>query len=118
MFLYFQVTMCCVFLLNVLVLSPKSVCAQLQLNGKCELAGAYLPVCKKVCAYNLLPQVLFFKPLTLILERKKNTTNSINSLPSRKFYNPFFSKCQTDWIQIRPDIMLGMICVQSVCKGY
>ena len=71
MFLYFQVTMCCVFLLNVLVLSPKSVCAQLQLNGKCELAGVYLPVCKNVCAYNSLPPVLFFKPLTLILERKE-----------------------------------------------
>ena len=28
------------------------------------------------------------------------------------------SKCQTDWIQIRPDILSGLIWVQSVCKGY
>ena len=28
------------------------------------------------------------------------------------------SECQTDWIQIRPDILLGIILVQSVCKVY
>ena len=27
-------------------------------------------------------------------------------------------KCQTDWIQIRPDVLSGLIWVQSVCKGY
>ena len=27
-------------------------------------------------------------------------------------------KCQTVWIQIRPDILSGMICFQTVCKGY
>ena len=25
---------------------------------------------------------------------------------------------QTDWIQIRPDILLGLILVQSACKGH
>ena len=37
----------------------------------------------------------------------------------------FFSKnsyrntvCQTDWIQITPDILSGLIWVQTVCKGY
>ena len=28
------------------------------------------------------------------------------------------SECQTVWIQIRPDKMLGLIWVQTVCKGY
>ena len=28
------------------------------------------------------------------------------------------SECQTVWIQIRPDIMSGLIWVQSDCKGY
>ena len=28
------------------------------------------------------------------------------------------SKCQTVWIQIRPDILSGLIWVQTVCKGY
>ena len=28
------------------------------------------------------------------------------------------SECQTDWIQIRLDILLCLIWVQSVCKGY
>ena len=28
------------------------------------------------------------------------------------------SECQTVWIQIRPDILLGLIWVQSACKSY
>ena len=28
------------------------------------------------------------------------------------------SECQTIWIQIRPDILSGLIWVQTVCKGY
>ena len=28
------------------------------------------------------------------------------------------SECQTDWIQIRPDILSRQILVQSLCKGY
>ena len=28
------------------------------------------------------------------------------------------SVCQTDWIQIRPDVLSDMIWVHSVCKGY
>ena len=27
-------------------------------------------------------------------------------------------ECQTDWIQIRPDILPGLIWVQTVCKSY
>ena len=36
----------------------------------------------------------------------------------RKILSGIPSECQTDWTQIRPDIMLGLIWVQSVCKGY
>ena len=28
------------------------------------------------------------------------------------------SECQTVWIQIRPDILSGLIWVQTVCQGY
>ena len=28
------------------------------------------------------------------------------------------SECQTVWIQFRPDILLGLIWVQTICKGY
>ena len=28
------------------------------------------------------------------------------------------SKCQTDWIQIRPDVLSGLIWVQTVCIIY
>ena len=28
------------------------------------------------------------------------------------------SRCQTVWIQIRPNILSGLICVQNVCKFY
>ena len=62
---------------------------------------------------------------------------AINSLPPGKFFYVFCrlliffkinffqkilsgipSECQIDWIHIRPDIILGLIWVQSVCKGY
>ena len=36
----------------------------------------------------------------------------------RKILSGIPSECQTDWIQIRPDIMSGLIWVQSVCKSY
>ena len=36
----------------------------------------------------------------------------------RKILSGTPSECQTDWIQIRPDILLGLIWVQSVCQGY
>ena len=36
----------------------------------------------------------------------------------RKILSGIPFECQTDWIQIRPDILSGLIWVQSVCKGY
>ena len=36
----------------------------------------------------------------------------------RKITSGIPSECQTDWIQIRPDIMSGLIWVQTVCKSY
>ena len=35
-----------------------------------------------------------------------------------KFFQELRLECQTDWIQIRPDVLLGLIWVQTVCKGY
>ena len=35
-----------------------------------------------------------------------------------KFLLGIPSKCQTDWIQIRRDILSGLIWAQTVCKGY
>ena len=37
---------------------------------------------------------------------------------SEKILSGIPSECQTVWIQIRPDILSGLIWVQSVCKGY
>ena len=28
------------------------------------------------------------------------------------------SECQTVWIQIRPEVLSGLIWVQTICKGY
>ena len=36
----------------------------------------------------------------------------------RKILSWIPSECQTVWIQIRPDIMSGLIWVQTVCNGY
>ena len=30
----------------------------------------------------------------------------------------FVNQCKTVWIQIRPDILFGLIWLQFVCKGY
>ena len=35
----------------------------------------------------------------------------------RKILSGIPSECQTDWIQIRTDILSGLIWVQNVCKG-
>ena len=35
-----------------------------------------------------------------------------------KILSRISSECQTDWIQIRPDVVSDLIWVQSVCKGY
>ena len=36
----------------------------------------------------------------------------------RKILSGIPSECQIVWIQIRPDILLGLIWVQSICKSY
>ena len=36
----------------------------------------------------------------------------------RKFLSGMLSECQTVWTQIRPDFLLGLIWVQTVCNGY
>ena len=35
-----------------------------------------------------------------------------------KILSGISSECQKDWIQIRPDYMLGLIWIQIVCKSY
>ena len=35
-----------------------------------------------------------------------------------KVFQKITSECQTVWIQIRPDIMSGLIWIQTVCIGY
>ena len=36
----------------------------------------------------------------------------------QKLLSGTLSECQTVWIQIKPHIMLGLIWVQTDCKGY
>ena len=36
----------------------------------------------------------------------------------RKFISEIPNECHKDWIQIRPDILSGLIWVQTVCKSY
>ena len=36
----------------------------------------------------------------------------------QKILSGILSECQTNWVQIRPDILSGLICVQSVCTDY
>ena len=36
----------------------------------------------------------------------------------QKILSGISSACQTVWIQVRPDILLGLIWVQTVCKSY
>ena len=63
-------------------------------------SGAYLRVRKNACNLQLL-LLIFFK----INFFKKN----LSGIPS---------ECQTDWIQIRPDILSDLIWIQSVCNGH
>ena len=36
----------------------------------------------------------------------------------RKILSGISSECQTNWIQIRPEVLSDLIWVQSVCKGF
>ena len=75
--------------------------------------------------------------LSIKIHKKKHVLKDIQLFAPRKFFMLFchlliffhyqlfekiisgiLSECQTDWIQIRPDISSGLIWVQSVCKGY
>ena len=48
----------------------------------------------------------FFSFKNNILKKKKKNVSGITS------------ECLTVWLQIKPDILLGLIWVQTVCKGY
>ena len=45
----------------------------------------------------------------LLIFFKINFFEKISEIPS---------ECQTDWIQIRPDVLSGLIWVQAVCQSY
>ena len=45
-----------------------------------------------------------------------NILTSCHLLPT--FLSGIPSECQTVWNQIRPDILSGLILVQTICKGY
>ena len=63
--------------------------------------------CLIVCLdTHLLPYIVYLFACLVIF----------NAFLSADFLIP--SECQTDWIQIRLDILLGLICVQTVCKSY
>ena len=52
---------------------------------------------------------MLFCRLLIFFEFSFNFQNILSGITSR---------CQRDWIQIRPDILSGLIWVQSVCKSY
>ena len=91
---------------------------------------AYLRISIRVHAYNSAPPVEFLKLLTLIFGRKNCTLGNFSYFVVVCWFFffkiNFFEKnlsgvpsdCQTDWIQIRPDILSSLIWVQSVCKVY
>ena len=85
----------------------------------------------------ILVTIHWTKTLFKLVCDNDKSNNFINSLPLGNFScffvvcwfffkNQLFWKilsgipyeCQTDWIQIRPDVLSGLIWVQSVCKGY
>ena len=57
--------------------------------------------------FNSLPSGKFFKVLFIILLTFQN----------QKFFQEYHLS-QTDWIQIRPDVLSGLILVKSICNGY
>ena len=70
-----------------------------------------LHICKKV----YFDQLLDFPILLLLF---LHTLLLCHILLFGCWILPMPSGCQTVWIQIRPDILSGLIWVQTVCKGY
>ena len=50
-----------------------------------------------------------FIVVCLFFSKSTFSKNSFKNIPS---------ECRTEWIQIRPDILSGLIWVQYVCKGH
>ena len=67
---------------------------------------------QSVCLVHLL-FVIFF---CLFQNRffSKNYFKNAITISEKQFVN----QCKTVWIQIRPDILFGLIWLQIVCKGY
>ena len=60
---------------------------------------------------NSLHAGYFFMPLS-------SFADFFQKQPFRKILSRIQSECRAAWIQIRPDILSGLIWVQTVCKGY
>ena len=77
----------------------------------------------KCMRYNLLLSFCLYKSDYMLLEI---TINSLFFFVINFFLNLLFlknlsgipSECRTVWIQIRPDVLSGLIQIQTVCKGY
>ena len=54
----------------------------------------------------------------VILHSFLSTVDSFFDFFFQKDLSGIPSKCQTVWIQIRPDILSSLIWIQTVCKGY
>ena len=78
-------------------------------------------VCWSVCIVNSNPTTIYtltFCPPSEIFHSFLSSADFFQNQLFRKNLSGIPSECQTDWIQIRPTILSGLIWVQSVCKDY
>ena len=74
-------------------------------------------ICCETCyrlryvARYILLYILFLLSVDFFQNQQKNQL-------CEKFFQKYNKSCQTIWIQIRPDILSGLIWVQNICKGY
>ena len=79
---------------------------------------------KSLAKSTLLKNYIFVKKCNLISFWMFQTCSIAFIIPSHLIIVPNLtlwmlpSGCQTVWIQIRPDILSGLIWVQTVCRGY
>ena len=59
-----------------------------------------------------------FAPLGIFFPAILSSVDFFQNQLFGKILSRIKSECQTDWIQIWPDILLGLIWVQAVCKSY
>ena len=77
----------------------KIVCVQCSYKFECSKVSITL------CPFRNFPALLF-------------SAEFFQNYPFRNIFSVIQSKCQTVWIQIRPDVLSGLIWVQTVGKSY